>query len=297
MGRQVKSDTDTKPQQKRGENNAGVVSWICRHPVWLSLGIALILVGFPFVLLRVMQAFDVAGPDNAYTRLDGGINTWLGFWGSYLGFVATVILSVCALVLSKKINQHTWYKNTADEVNDFNKFEVENIYLYDLNVKFRNDLNRFKGYDAQRFMLYIKFQRPFPPQYSVEIEKIIWFENTEEKSFDTSLFQGEPDLISILCTPKETSLRILIPDKDEYMLGFYTPNKNIKFKDRNKKWPWLTIQIRCENTLFHNKHEYYRPLRVILELWLKNEGGHDDEGDGVLLSIEARKLFCDAVEE
>lgn len=286
---------------KRGGSVSNLLSKIYQHPVRTLVIVAVIMLIFPLLILLIIKLADSFLPVNCYTRLADGINTWLSFWGSYLGCVATVILSVGAILINEKINRYTLYQNTSNEVGAFNSFEVKDICLYDLSVDHPGFLLEvFETYDGQRFLMIVTFEKSFPPQYEVKVEEVTVSKDLNVENGGNQFPEPDSPLVvtCLVSNCNATSLYILLNYAD--LEEFYNLHLTRKPIAREEKYRWLSVRMQCENTLFHNnKHDYYRPLRVTLGLWLKNVGiinNSPQNVNPVLLRIEKRKLCCETVE-
>lgn len=286
------------------KNHAGIMTWVFEHPRMSLTGMLLILLIFPFLLLGLLQTLDILLPAASCVRLKGGTDVWLGFWGSYLGCVATVLLGIGAIVLNEKINQYTAYQNTANEMSAFNNFEVKCVSLYDFQQGHTAATDWFKDRAAdERYLFVVSFQRPFPPQYKITIESVDCREGLGDNEFLCQApVEGASGKSRIISNCEGTTLYLLRRDETS-LRKIFSMHLMDKTAPRDERLCSLDIQMRCDNTLYqsylrnhsrHSKNQYYHPLRVRLRIHLDNIGMSEDRS--VKLSIENRIMTSEAVE-
>lgn len=292
------------------KNRAGIMTWVFEHPRWSLTGALLILLVFPFLLLGLLRTLNILLPAASCVRLKGGIDVWLGFWGSYLGCAATVVLGIGAILLNEKLNQYTAYQNTANEMSIFNNFEVQFVKLYDFQRSYTAATDWFEDRAVdERYLFVVSFQRPFPPQYRITIESVAFWTGFEDDGFFCQApVEGTSGKCRIISNCDGTTLYLL--RKDEASLQkFYSMHLTDKTAPRDERLCSLDIQMRCDNTLYqsylrnhssHSRNQYYHPLRVRLRMYLDNMGIFDDpdhpDDCPMKLSIENRIMTSEAVE-
>lgn len=223
------------------------------------------LLVLPFCLLGLIRGLDRWLPLDAFTRLPDGEGTWLSFWGSYLGCVATIILSAAALHLSKEINKYAWYKNTADEVESFHQFRVKKISLYKVPVDYPEEIDYFPQYDNEEFLLAVSFES-FPPYYDIGLQPLEIF------SCDANKTKLELDSVQrrFINAGEYSHLYYLFnagKDLREFML-LHVQGANTKtFTQRQR---CIHLSMLCKNTLYGEDPGYYRPFFVDLRIWAVN---------------------------
>lgn len=229
--------------------------------VFLLIGLLIL----PFFLLGLIRGLDRWLPLDAFTRLPDGEGTWLSFWGSYLGCVATIILSVAALYLSKEINKYTWYKNTADEIASFHQFCVKRISLYDVAMDHPEEIDYFSEYDSEEFILAVSFES-FPPYYDIGLQPLEIFScdaNQTKLKLDSVQWQfvnaGEYSHLYYLFNAGE-ELR-------EFML-LHIQGANTKTLAQSQRC--IHLSMLCKNTLYGADPGFYRPFSVDLRIWAAN---------------------------
>lgn len=138
------------------------------HPFITVTFVILLLFGFAFLLLMCLKGIDKFFYDrceNLFARLNGGVEVWFTFYGSYLGVIATVVLGLITLRLSVKIDR----MNTADQINTLN---VEEIYFYDFKRDYKPSVMMKNGFRSRYcFEIILKNYRA---NYHFESNGIKW---------------------------------------------------------------------------------------------------------------------------
>lgn len=278
----------TKNEHMTGSLFSRVSHWVYRHPIVTLIFTFVALLLLPFLIIALIKRADTWFPNLQFTRLNDGINIWLGFWGSYLGCVATVILSVGAILLNEKINQYTWHKNTVDQVSEFNNFEVASIVLYHRDRSYPvKVLARLPDMNySAKFAILVIFQKPFPPHYRVDIEEIHICKDYNELDASKPV---DIKFTSLISNCKSTELLFL--SDDETLGEFYCSpltNENTAWKERHY---WLRLQLNCDNRLYEsNRPKYYKTLQIEVDLWLFSDS--IDKDNSAKIEIEERKIFA-----
>lgn len=265
-----KGEASPKAANETGKNYASlfwaqVKDWIAQHPQIRAGFLLICLLALPFGILELIRWLDRWLPLGAFTRLPDGEGVWLSFWGSYLGCVATIILSVAALRLSREINKYAWYKNMADEVESFNQFHVKNISLYRVAVDCPKEIDYFPQYNNEEFMLAVSFE-PFPPYYDIDLRPLEIFACDKDKTklkLDSMQWQ-------FINTEEYSHLYYLFnagEDLQKFTL-LHVQGANIKpFAQRRR---CIHLSMQCQNTLYGTDPGYYRPFSVDLQIWVVN---------------------------
>lgn len=263
--RKVSSKTANKTVKKCVYPFSWVRDWIVRHPKVGFVFLLICLLIFPLALLGLIQALGQWAPLGSFAQLSNSGETWLSFWGSYLGCVATVILSIVALRLSKEINKYAWYKNTADEIESFHQFRVEKISLYNLALDQPKELDYFSGYNNERFMLAVSFQS-FPPYYDIDLQPLEIFSCDANKT-KLALDSVQPQFINAGEHSYFYYLFNAGEDLRKFMLLHIQGANIIPHAQRQR---CIHLSMLCKNTLYGADPGYYRPFSVNLRIWAVN---------------------------
>lgn len=271
---------------------------LLKMALWLMVAVVALAAVFslPVLIMKIIRCLDQKLPLSAITRIADGDGIWFGFWGSYLGCVATVVLGIITIRLDRKINRYTWCKNTADEISQFNSFSVHWISLQNIIDHFATpELEEFSGcLTGQRFLLTMGFTR-FPSYYGVLEEEFRW--NTD--AGDTTCPSLERTLR--ISTDSDYTVFKYLLDSDDINSFFYTQSLNPETMTKTQRQRCIQLQLHCKNTLYSDDPGYYRPFRVTLQIIVETapgnseDGNHDETDSSLKLRIVDQRISCQQV--
>lgn len=188
-----------------------------------------------------------------FVRLDGGVDSWFSFYGSYFGVFATVVLGVITLRMDTKIHQ--------DELEtQINGLTLKEMQLYDLEREFKPSTLVNDG-NYRRFILKLSFDK-FDPYYEIEVKKVMWGNENWSESLEVDA--------QCICVKKEKNMLIYL-NFDDVNAG--DVEKSINFFYR----------IRCFNSIIMDLKKRQRTL--ILKLCLNRKSSHGKEAIPVEIKI------------
>lgn len=244
---------------------------LINEPIRSTLLISGLLMCLPFVMLLILRFVDWCGQgwcEKLFTRLEGGIDTWFSFYGSYLGVLAAVVSGLITLRLSIKID--LW-----DRVSKLCDMNVRTICLYDFWSEYKPSVMVYNE-ENKRYCFQITFEK-YQPYYKVDVMEVEW--GTFEGSEESRMFR-KIDGIKAYFEQKEMSrLYIYCDDFTEniqkkslnyyYHLLAYEP---ITMKSFERK-RILKIKLKMREKLFEKLPEDFD---ITLEIVLENKEYKDE---------------------
>jgi len=244
---------------------------LINKPIISTMMISGLLMLVPFVilfLLRLVNWLFRCSGEGFFTRLDGGIDTWFSFYGSYLGVIATVALGLITLRLSIKIDE-------MSQASNINAIAVRGIRFYDLWRDLKPSIVEH-NISNKRYCFQISFDK-YQLYYSIKIKGAEWgfweggkaSKKFQKINIGSSYFEKkeEADLYIFCDELEETDSKNTL--NFYYHLLAYEP---ITMKPDERKRD-VRICMEMENKLFDKHPEKFN---VILEITLENKGYKDD---------------------
>ncbi len=244
---------------------------LINKPVICTIAISGFLMLVPFVILLLLRLFNWlfrCSGEKFLTRLDGGIDTWFSFYGSYFGVIATVALGVITLRLSVKIDE-------MSQASKINAITVRGIRFYDLWRDLKPSIVEH-NISNKRYCFQINFDK-YQLYYSIKIKDVEWgfleggkaSKEFRKIKIGSSYFEKKEEVgLYIFCDELEET-------DSEKTLNFYyhlLAYEPITMKPDKRKRN-LRIYMEMENKLFD---EHPEKFNVILETALENKGYKDN---------------------
>lgn len=282
---------DEFPKKRRGWPTG---LFTCNSWVFVIVG-CVISLAVPVLITLLIRLADRVFLDLELFRLESGDAAWLGFWGSYLGCLATVFLSIMALMVGDRINRYTAERNTAEDIEKFKNFQVDSVLLHNLRLCYPGfQLEAFESYSEEPYFMEVEFAAVFPPQYEICVEKVYLEYRQANNEGNISLKTIEVDNYQLVQNEGHTLLYYLLDAHDD-LRRFYDIFVAREPWRQEESSCWLTVRMQGGNNLFKGRRGYYRKLRVTLKVKLKN-GSKSREDGAICLDVVDCNLECEAME-
>lgn len=239
---------------------------LINKPIRSTLCISGFLMCMPLVILITLRFVDWCARgwcEGLFTRLEGGIDTWFSFYGSYLGVLAAVVSGLITLRLSIKID--LW-----DRVSKLSDMYVRTVSMYDFLIEYKPSVMVYNE-ENKRYCFQITFEK-YQPYYQIDVLEVEW--GTFEDSKESRNFQKINGAKAYFEQKEMSRLYIYCDDFKEniqkeslnyyYHLLAYEP---ITMKSFERK-RILKIKLKMREKLFEKQPEDFD---VILEIILENK--------------------------
>lgn len=245
-----KRTEETKKRKKGKKVKKRIKEYLLYHGVQCVLLLIVISMLAPYFLLKIITLLDKIyfriPAWLEFVRLEDGINVWFGFWGSYLGAITSLVLSVCAMRLSVKMDRENEKNAMVQQAIQFHQFKINNMQLYDLEESFPvHILEKFEDAYEGNYVIRIEFEDAFPVFFDVDIERIEWRDGEgkcESVGYKTLVHNNERFEIYISLIPNEEQKKDL---KFFYHIIYYEPD----IMCLSQKTRGLNIVIKCKNQM------------------------------------------------
>ena len=232
-------------------NKKRVKELLLKHSVLLVIIVVLASLTVPVGLLIVIKWID-GWMNSDFARLKDGINVWFGFWGSYLGAVVSLVLSICTMRLSIKMDRENEKNAIVQQALQFHQFQIKQMTMYNLQKTMTlNILDKLGHLFEGNYIIELKFKETFPVYFNVNVERVEW-RNAEGKFEDiqceTIVENSDNFSIYIFLQPNEEQ-------RYDFTYFYYIIYYETCVMSWTEKTRALRLLIQCENRMDYQRRQ------------------------------------------